>query len=118
MRAVPQESAIATFGETLFAHAPRLHTFLLSDAPMKADDFSMTFPRKRQLDWLEEWDEHPNALKKVAFTTDFVWTKTEEGWQAPPINEDSGDEDDDDEGEGEDDGAVESDGSAIMVEFN
>lgn len=81
---VLQPSAIATFGETLFAHAPKLHTFLLSDAPVKADDCRMSFTSSRdtQLGWLEAWDRHSNTLKKVAFATEFVWTKTEGGWQA------------------------------------
>ncbi|KAL1944970.1 hypothetical protein VTO73DRAFT_2590 [Trametes versicolor] len=115
-----RQSAIATFGETLFARTPKLHTFLLSDAPIKADDYEFLFAghRHTHLRWLEEWDEHPNALKKVAFATDLVWARTEDGWQAPPRNEDSDDEgDDEEEEEGEDDGAVESDGS-VMVESN
>ncbi|EIW58266.1 uncharacterized protein TRAVEDRAFT_64793 [Trametes versicolor FP-101664 SS1] len=123
------ESAIATFGETLFAHTPKLHTFLLSDGPMRADDFKTIF--RGDPEWLEEWDKHPNALKNVAFTTgEGVWTKTDDGWQAPPRNEDSDDEGDDDEDEDEDeedededdddeddddddDDAVESDGSVV-----
>lgn len=99
----------------MFAHTPKLHTFLLSDAPMRAADYKSGVVGK--LRWLEEWDEHPNALKKVAFSTEEgVWTKTDDGWQAPPRNEDSDDEDDDDEDEDEDedDGAAESDGSVIV----
>lgn len=83
---------------------------------MRADGFVSIVMGK--LHWLEEWDKHPNALKKVAFSTDEgVWTKTDDGWQAPPRNEDSDEEDDDDEDKYGDDGAVESDGS-VIVESN
>ncbi|OJT14469.1 hypothetical protein TRAPUB_8969 [Trametes pubescens] len=41
--------------------------------------------RDKQLSWLtEDWDKHTSALRKIAFTAEFAWTKTEKGWQAPP----------------------------------
>lgn len=116
-----------------------LRTFLLSDAAAEEDHshvapwpwmpFSFAHARNKQLRWLREWEKHTVALKTVAFTTEFVWTKTEDGWQtSPPKRLKQGsyvfkyyedcDEDllDDDEEE-DDDGAVDSDDS-VMIEPN
>ncbi|KAI0675709.1 hypothetical protein C8Q78DRAFT_344685 [Trametes maxima] len=78
------DEAIASWGRKLFAHAPNLHTFVLSDGPYKATTqrgFYFAQNRVTQLGWLHEWDKHTNALKKVAFTTDFTWRKTESRWE-------------------------------------
>lgn len=64
----------SSFGGTLFAHAPRLHTFLLSDAPYKwrapKMPFAFAAERDKQLSWLEEWDKHTSALESVANRVD------------------------------------------------
>ncbi|KAI0642128.1 hypothetical protein C8Q79DRAFT_276710 [Trametes meyenii] len=79
------DEAIASWGHKLFARAPKLHTFVLSDGPYKATcqrGFHFAQNRVTQLGWLHEWDKHNSTLKKVAFTTDFAWQKTESGWKA------------------------------------
>ncbi|KAI0358055.1 hypothetical protein OH77DRAFT_1518800 [Trametes cingulata] len=108
---------LATLGKTLFAHTARLHTFLLPDAPYKFNDSSTAFffawDRKKQLAWLEEWEKHAGAPRKVAFTTEFVWRKTADGWAAPERrDEDSCDEDDEDKDEESDE---ESEGSVVAA---
>ncbi|KAI0358053.1 hypothetical protein OH77DRAFT_1494404 [Trametes cingulata] len=113
------EPHLATLGETLFAHTPRLHTFLLSDAPYKFSDSSTAFffawDRKKQLRWLEEWGKHTGALRKVAFTTEFVWRKTADGWTAPERKDEDSSDEEDDEDENED-SEEESEGSVAAAE--
>ncbi|KAI0630566.1 hypothetical protein C8Q77DRAFT_1063421 [Trametes polyzona] len=111
------EAAIGDWSKTLFAHAPKLHTFLLSNAPYKWNDTSTSFlfatQQNKQLAWLAAWDKNPNTLKRVAFTTEFFWIREEDGWRAlrgfAERTADSEDEDDDDD---EYSSPVQSDGSA------
>ncbi|KAJ8462541.1 hypothetical protein ONZ51_g10840 [Trametes cubensis] len=72
------------FGERLFAHMPRLHSFYLSDAPIKAGDVMCTFDfalrNSREERWLTEWARHTSALTEVALTTERGWRRLEDGW--------------------------------------
>ncbi|KAI0358080.1 hypothetical protein OH77DRAFT_1518816 [Trametes cingulata] len=82
-------NAIGDWGETLLTQAPSLHTVLLSDAPLDESDdedlgFVFAHDKRLQLQWLQRWDNHPNALKTVAFTSKFVWRKGGNGWEASP----------------------------------
>ncbi|KAI0351366.1 hypothetical protein OH77DRAFT_1429911 [Trametes cingulata] len=105
------------WGETLLAHTPRLHTLLLSDAPIKTNGSELAFmfawDRRVHLTWLAEWDQHTDALRKVAFTTEFMWTKTERGWEAPAEKDEESDDDEEDEYQRRDWGE-ESEGSVIF----
>ncbi|KAI0642140.1 hypothetical protein C8Q79DRAFT_1014010 [Trametes meyenii] len=117
--------AMKDWGQDFFAHTPRLHTFLLSDAPLKASDSSLSFlfadEVRKQHAWLGKWEEHTSALKKVAFSSEFMWQKTESGWGRRKMNASEEDDDDDDDDEEEDgdnsdeaDDDIESEGSVAF----
>ncbi|KAL1943012.1 hypothetical protein VTO73DRAFT_4683 [Trametes versicolor] len=78
-------AAFSRLGEDLFAHMPKLHTFILSDGPAKAMDECESFGCGEDVDrqriWLELWEAHAPALVTVAFTNDFTWTKKQYGWE-------------------------------------
>lgn len=89
-----QHVAFSCLGEDLFAHMPKLHTFILSDGPAKTMDECESFGCGEDVDrqrvWLELWEAHAPALVTVAFTNDFTWTKKESGWENDNIGLRSG----------------------------
>ncbi|KAI0674748.1 hypothetical protein C8Q78DRAFT_497885 [Trametes maxima] len=96
---------LASLGEHMIARMPRLHTLLFSDGRLKleairtrgtivftqkeysqaepdASGFSFAQQREWQRDVLHEFGRHSRVLRRVAFTTEFQWVKTDEGWEA------------------------------------
>ncbi|EIW61020.1 uncharacterized protein TRAVEDRAFT_46245 [Trametes versicolor FP-101664 SS1] len=75
-------------GTRLIAHLPRLHTFLLSDGPLKlCGGFRHAFPwagdEALQRQVLADFDRRSSVLRRVAFTTEFEWEKRADGqWHA------------------------------------
>ncbi len=73
---------------------PKLHTFILSDGPAKANDECDSFgcgeDINRQHGWLERWEAHAPALASVAFTNDFAWTKKEHGCETDNLDKPGG----------------------------
>ena len=74
-------------GETLFAHTPKLATFVLSDVPKEASfewTFAFASDREQQKNWLEEWERSKGpgsgALREVAFTAECRWRRMGHGW--------------------------------------
>ena len=71
-------------GVQVFAHAPTLHTFLLSDDVFRffvrraPYEFARDIPLQRSL--LAEYDKHAPGLRRVAFTLECEWDKGVDGW--------------------------------------
>ncbi|KAI0369087.1 hypothetical protein BV20DRAFT_409628 [Pilatotrama ljubarskyi] len=108
--------SLGDWGKTLLAYTPKLHTLLLSDAPTKSNGSELAFmfawDRHVHVAWLAEWDKHTVALRNAAFTSEFVWRKTANGWEASEEkDEDSDGEDEDDWGRS--DSGDESEGSVV-----
>ncbi|KAI0634801.1 hypothetical protein C8Q77DRAFT_1104112 [Trametes polyzona] len=82
------EEYLVQLGRVLIAHLPHLHTFLLSDAPVKAQNEDRGFrhaqniPLQRKA--LAEYSKHSSNLQRVAFTSDFLWEKRGSDWSLIP----------------------------------
>ncbi|EIW55578.1 uncharacterized protein TRAVEDRAFT_73431 [Trametes versicolor FP-101664 SS1] len=75
---------LSELGQVLIAHLPELHTFLMSDMPVRVQhedngfEHAQDLPLQRKI--LAEWESYSSALRKVAFTSEFGWEKKGDQW--------------------------------------
>ncbi|KAH9857307.1 hypothetical protein C2E23DRAFT_856748 [Lenzites betulinus] len=97
----PSQEVVAALGKTLFARTPKLHTFLLSDAPYRYLGWCFYLSRWRELQrsWITSWDLDGTVLRKIAFSqaVDDVWTRTRVEWEAPVLEQDAQDDEAEDD---------------------
>ncbi|KAI0364553.1 hypothetical protein BV20DRAFT_1057120 [Pilatotrama ljubarskyi] len=93
--------SLRDWGKTLLAYTPKLHTLLLSDVPTKTNSSELAFmfawDRHVHIDWLADWDRHTGALRNAAFTIEFFWRKTVNGWEASEMKDKDSDPREDDQ---------------------
>ncbi|KAI0360420.1 hypothetical protein OH77DRAFT_680892 [Trametes cingulata] len=81
---IDAETYLLKLGSEVIAHIPHLHTFVLSDEPTSKEAQRHPFEHAEDLDLqrraLAQYEVWRPTLETVAFTADFHWKKTADGW--------------------------------------
>lgn len=68
----------------MLSRMPKLHSFLLSDAPLKREhhayNFNLARAQTRQREVVHEWAKFAGSLRRIAFTTEMEWVRCGREW--------------------------------------